>query len=232
MVITSRNKRPKFKAYSSTQLRFALTFVVITGLVLLFLNVYCCKLSQRLFYESKQRAMSERAQLIAGEIGKLDVVTPAGIADVMRSINQLSDTQLLVTDKDGRMLVQERVKSWKGISFPGGHVEQFESITDSARREVKEETGLDIKNPKLCGTVHWCHKDTDERYIVLLYKTTEWDGELLDKTDEGEVFWINKEDFGNYHLSLLMDVVLALSYQDLASYMQTECKYVDEMIIL
>jgi signal transduction histidine kinase len=104
LVITSRNKRPKFKAYSSTQLRFALTFVVITGLVLLFLNVYCCKLSQRLFYESKQRAMSERAQLIAGEIGKLDVVTPAGIADVMRSINQLSDTQLLVTDKDGTIL--------------------------------------------------------------------------------------------------------------------------------
>ena len=48
--------------------------------------------------------MSERAQLIAGEIGKLDVVTPAGIADVMRSINQLSDTQLLVTDKDGTIL--------------------------------------------------------------------------------------------------------------------------------
>ena len=52
---------------------------------------------------------------------------------------------VMVEDKEtGKVLVQERTKSWTGISFPGGHVEQFESITDSARREVKEETGLDV----------------------------------------------------------------------------------------
>ena len=48
--------------------------------------------------------MSERAQLIAGEIGKLDIVTPAGVADVMRGISQLPDSQLLVTDLDGNIL--------------------------------------------------------------------------------------------------------------------------------
>lgn len=108
---------------------------------------------------------------------------------------------MIENPENGQVLVQKRVKYWTGVTFPGGHIEKGESFTDSAVREVKEETGLDIKNPKLCGAVHWCHKDTDERYIVLLYKTTQFSGELVDKTDEGEVFWINKEDFSNYQLS-------------------------------
>ena len=114
---------------------------------------------------------------------------------------ELTNMVMIENTENNTVLVQKRVKYWTGVTFPGGHIEKGESFTDSAVREVKEETGLDIKNPKLCGTVHWCHKDTDDRYIVLLYKTTEFSGELLDKTDEGEVFWINKEDFRNYQLS-------------------------------
>ena len=114
---------------------------------------------------------------------------------------ELTNMVMIENSENGMVLVQKRVKYWTGVTFPGGHIEKCESFTDSAVREVKEETGLDIKNPKLCGTVHWCHKDTDERYIVLLYKATEFSGELLDKTEEGEVFWIKKEDFRNYQLS-------------------------------
>lgn len=114
---------------------------------------------------------------------------------------ELTNMIMIENPENNMVLVQKRVKYWTGVTFPGGHVEKGESFTESAVREVKEETGLDIKNPKLCGTVHWCHKDTDERYIVLLYKTTQFSGELVDKTDEGEVFWINKEDFRNYQLS-------------------------------
>jgi 8-oxo-dGTP diphosphatase len=55
-------------------------------------------------------------------------------------------SMVMIQDKTtGKVLVQERVKSWKGLSFPGGHVNQGESIVDSAIREIKEETGLDIK---------------------------------------------------------------------------------------
>ena len=127
---------------------------------------------------------------------------------------ELTNMVMIENPENGMVLVQKRVKYWTGVTFPGGHIEKGESFTQSAVREVKEETGLDIKNPKLCGTVHWCHKDTDERYIVLLYKATEFSGELVDKTDEGEVFWINKEDFKNYQLSPNFDTYLKVFLSD------------------
>ena len=127
---------------------------------------------------------------------------------------ELTNMVMIENPENGQVLVQKRVKYWTGVTFPGGHIEKGESFTTSAVREVKEETGLDIKNPKLCGTVHWCHKDTDERYIVLLYKATEFSGELVDKTDEGEVFWINKEDFNNYQLSPNFDTYLKVFLSD------------------
>lgn len=52
---------------------------------------------------------------------------------------------VMIQDKStGKVVVQDRIKSWCGIAFPGGHSENGESIYDSAIREIKEETGLDI----------------------------------------------------------------------------------------
>ena len=85
--------------------------------------------------------------------------------------------------ENGKVLVQERVKSWTGISFPGGHVEPGESFIESAIREVKEETGLDITNLEPCGVIHWVHRDRGDRYVVFLYKTSRFSGKLIDETD-------------------------------------------------
>ena len=92
-----------------------------------------------------------------------------------------------------KVLVQERVKSdWPGIAFPGGHVERGESFTEAVIREVKEETGLTISKPQLCGIKDW-YDDKDFRYVVLLYKTKHYSG-VLQSSDEGKVWW---EDFDN-----------------------------------
>ncbi len=108
---------------------------------------------------------------------------------------------VMITDKDGRMLVQERVKSWKGISFPGGHVEPGESFVDSAIREIREETGLEIRNLTPCGVIHWSHNRNFNRYIVFLYKTSDYSGELLPETDEGRVFFATYDEIKSMKLS-------------------------------
>ncbi len=123
---------------------------------------------------------------------------------------------VMVQDKEtGKVVVQNRLKSWKGISFPGGHVNQGESITDSAVREVKEETGLDIKNLIPCGLVHWCHKQTDDRYFEFFYKTTDFSGRLIEGTDEGKVFW------ADFDKILLME--LSQNFSEYIKVFQSDC---------
>ena len=121
---------------------------------------------------------------------------------------------VMVYDKNtNRAVVQQRTKYWKGISFPGGHVEKGESFIDSAKREVFEETGLKIDNLKLCGIAQWCHKKKGNRYIVMLYKTDTYSGELIEETKEGKVFWadidkIPKMELPPYfdgHLKVFLD---------------------------
>lgn len=97
----------------------------------------------------------------------------------------------------GKVLVQDRVKSWKGWSFPGGHVEANESFADSAVREVKEETGLNVCTLKSCGVIHWLNNKTFDRYIVFLYKTTHYSGELIPECDEGRNFWTTLDELKN-----------------------------------
>lgn len=68
---------------------------------------------------------------------------------------EITNMVMVQDQSTGKVVVQERVKSWCGIAFPGGHAESDESIYDSAVREIKEETGLDIQNLKACGFMYW-----------------------------------------------------------------------------
>lgn len=106
----------------------------------------------------------------------------------------------MVYDGD-KILVQDRENpDWPGITFPGGHVEPGESFVKSVIREVKEETGLDISNVRLCGMKQFTQRDGSYRYIVLFYKTDRFAGELR-SSDEGKMFWIDKKDLDNYILA-------------------------------
>ena len=94
----------------------------------------------------------------------------------------------LIQDGD-KILLQNRVKKdWKGYTLPGGHVEPGESFVDAVKREMKEETGLDIINPKLAGIKQFPIEDG--RYIVLLFKTEQFSGELV-SPEEGQIEWID-----------------------------------------
>lgn len=113
----------------------------------------------------------------------------------------------MVYDHAGNILVQNRKNpDWPGVTFPGGHVEPGESFVESVIREVREETGLTVENPRLCGTKQF-QTENGERYVVLFYKTDRFSGELR-SSEEGDVFWIPRESLGQYRLSVdFMDMV-------------------------
>lgn len=105
----------------------------------------------------------------------------------------------MVCDGQGRVLVQNRVDpNWGGIVFPGGHVEPGESFVESVIREVREETGLEIRHPRLCGVKQFPNEE-GARYVVLYFRADEFSGTLR-SSEEGEVFWVDRADLMNYPL--------------------------------
>lgn len=104
-------------------------------------------------------------------------------------------TTLCLIYQGNKILLQNRVKKdWKGYTLPGGHVERDESIVESVIREMKEETGLTIKNPRLCGVKQFPIEEG--RYIVFLFKTDEFEGEIV-SSDEGRMEWIDRSEVPN-----------------------------------
>lgn len=115
----------------------------------------------------------------------------------------------MIEDGQGNILVQNRLNpNWPGITFPGGHVDPHESFVASCVREVREETGLTVLDPVLCGIKQF-PTENDERYIVLFFKATQFEGTLT-SSEEGEVFWIQEKNLFDYELAedfeLMLDI--------------------------
>lgn len=115
----------------------------------------------------------------------------------------------MIYDNNGNVLVEDKIgKNYRGLIFPGGHVEEGESITDSMIREIKEETGLNISNLEFCGIKDWVEYD-GSRYMVFLYRTNTFSGSLASST-EGNVFWMPltelKEKETLWHLNLMLEI--------------------------
>lgn len=118
----------------------------------------------------------------------------------------------MVTDGT-RVLVQNRVDpDWSGYTFPGGHVEAGESFTDAVIREVREETGLTIEAPRLCGIKDWPEED-GSRYMVLLYRADRFSGTLV-SSGEGEVSWVELDALRSLPLADSMENMLRVFLEE------------------
>lgn len=106
---------------------------------------------------------------------------------------------MIKINRGNDVLVLDKVKKygWEGLTFPGGHVEKVESITESVIREAKEETNLDIENIKYVGMISWYDIDNNDRIVGFLYETDDFSGELVKENVEGTLEFIDYDELKN-----------------------------------
>ena len=116
----------------------------------------------------------------------------------MNRTEEVELTVLCLIRNGDEYLLQDRIKKdWRGFTLPGGHVEQGESIVDAVVREMQEETGLTVENPKLCGVKQF--PIDGGRYLVFLFVADKFSGEIV-SSEEGAMHWVKKEDLGKVNL--------------------------------
>lgn len=111
---------------------------------------------------------------------------------------------LCYVKKDGKTLMLYRNKKendyhegkWNGL---GGKFEPGETPEECAKREVKEESGLIVKNMKLKGFITFPIFDGQDDWYVFLFIIDDFEGELID-SPEGKLEWIPDEELENLNL--------------------------------
>ena len=106
---------------------------------------------------------------------------------------------MIKINRGNDVLVLDKVKKygWEGLTFPGGHVEKMESITDSVIREAKEETNLDVEKIRYIGMISWYDMENNDRIVGFLYETDDFSGELVKENIEGTLEFIDYEELKN-----------------------------------
>ena len=128
---------------------------------------------------------------------------------------QAEITNVCVICDGDKILVEEKVGC--GICFPGGHVKPGESMEAAVIREMREETGLVIRHPKLRGIKDWMEED-GSRFLVFLYQARTFTGPLK-SSEEGRVFWVTREEFAAMPVIWGMQDVLRVCDEDTLSEM-------------
>lgn len=95
---------------------------------------------------------------------------------------------VLILNAKSELLLQHRTDG--GWGLPGGLMELGESMEETAKREVKEETGLQIESLSLLGLFsgeeyHFTFDNGDEIYsVTAVYQTSTYSGTIVANKDE------------------------------------------------
>lgn len=93
---------------------------------------------------------------------------------------------LVTDDGENILLVKSPRRGWE---YPGGLVEPGETLQDALIREIKEESGIEVK---ITGFIGLC-KNIEKDSVNIDFTCKPIGGRLATSDESTEVMWVNKE---------------------------------------
>lgn len=100
---------------------------------------------------------------------------------------------IVIVNNKGKILVGKRIGSHaQKYSIPGGHLDLGETFENGAKREIKEETDLNISDPKVIAVTNnlETYREEGKHYISLVLLVTKFSGELKNMEPEKCESWM------------------------------------------
>lgn len=101
---TGEEKRKKVPFFSSLQMKYAMSYLVIFAVVLVLLNTYPVLASQELLFTSKRDSLKSQAAVMASALMELESLSVDQVVRVMNMLDNMGLTRILVTDPSGLVL--------------------------------------------------------------------------------------------------------------------------------
>ncbi|WP_080043553.1 NUDIX hydrolase [[Actinomadura] parvosata] len=104
------------------------------------------------------------------------------------SRHSVSVAGVVVDDQGRALLIQRRDNGhWEA---PGGILELDEDIISGVRREVREETGLDVEPEQLTGV----YKNMKRGIVALVFRCRPFSGSLTETSESQDFRWVTAEE--------------------------------------
>ena len=117
----------------------------------------------------------------------------------------------VIWNAQGEVLLIQRGRSPRADewSIPGGKVEAGEKLQDALRREVREETGLEIEIVDFIDVVEF--EDGDRHFVLIDFTARHISGEAHAGSDAKDARWVPRTGLANYALWSETMRIIALS---------------------
>jgi 8-oxo-dGTP diphosphatase len=120
----------------------------------------------------------------------------------------------VILDGDRVLLVRRGHEPLKGEwSLPGGAVELGETLVEALVREVREETGLEIRVGSVVEVVDRVHRAADGRieyhFVIVDYLCAPISGRLAPSSDADDACWAAVADLAAYRVAAPAAEVIA-----------------------
>jgi 8-oxo-dGTP diphosphatase len=105
-------------------------------------------------------------------------------------VQRVTNCILLDKQMNKVLLLKKPRRGW--WVAPGGKMEPSETISEAVTREFKEETGINVKDPKLRGVFTIVVENKGQvvdEWMMFTFFAEKYEGSLLEESPEGELSW-------------------------------------------